>query len=31
VGLVEEVSGRDLDDVFRNWLYTPDKPAGGSW
>jgi hypothetical protein len=31
VGLVEEVSGRDLDDGFCVWLYTPDKPAPGSW
>jgi aminopeptidase N len=31
IALAEEVSGRDLGDFFRIWLYTPGKPAPGSW
>ena len=27
VGLAEEISGKDLDDFFRDWLLDPDKPA----
>jgi aminopeptidase N len=27
IALAEEVSGRDLDDFFRIWLYTPGKPT----
>jgi aminopeptidase N len=29
VSLAEKVSGRELDDFFRVWLYTPSKPT--SW
>ena len=26
--LAEEVSGRELDDLFTAWLFTPGRPAG---
>jgi aminopeptidase N len=29
MALSEQVSGRDLSDFFRVWLYTPEKPT--SW
>jgi len=29
VELAEQVSGRDLDDLFQAWLYTPERPALG--
>ena len=28
VATAERVSGRQLDDLFDTWLYTPEKPAG---
>ncbi|GAB3321964.1 M1 family metallopeptidase [Geodermatophilus aquaeductus] len=28
VALAEQVSGRDLDALFTDWLYTPARPAG---
>jgi hypothetical protein len=28
VAVAEAVSGRQLDDLFRVWLFTPEKPAG---
>jgi aminopeptidase N len=31
IALCEQISGRDLSDFFRIWLYTPEKPAPGSW
>jgi aminopeptidase N len=31
IALSERVSGRQLDDFFQVWLYTPGKPAPGSW
>jgi aminopeptidase N len=31
IALSEQISGRDLSDFFRIWLYTPEKPAPGSW
>jgi aminopeptidase N len=31
IALAEQVSGRELDDFIRIWLYTPGKPAPGSW
>ena len=31
IELSEEVSGRQLDTFFDIWLYTPGKPAPGSW
>jgi aminopeptidase N len=29
VELAEQVSGRDLDNLFQAWLYTPERPALG--
>ena len=29
VALAEEVAGRDLEDLFQAWLYTPERPALG--
>jgi aminopeptidase N len=29
VELAEQVSGRDLDDLFQAWLYTPERPPLG--
>jgi CubicO group peptidase (beta-lactamase class C family) len=29
MALSERVSGRDLDQFFQTWLYTPQKPT--SW
>ena len=31
IALAEEISGEDLDTLFQVWLYTPGKPAAGSW
>jgi aminopeptidase N len=31
IALSEEVSGQQLDQFFQIWLYTPGKPAPGSW
>ncbi len=28
IATAERVSGRQLDDLFDTWLYTPEKPAG---
>jgi aminopeptidase N len=28
IGLAEKMSGMQLDDLFRTWLFTPEKPAG---
>jgi len=29
IALAEQVSGRQLDDLFQTWLYTAGKPATG--
>jgi aminopeptidase N len=29
VALAEQLAGRDLDDLFQAWLYTPERPALG--
>jgi aminopeptidase N len=31
IAVAEDVSGQQLDDFFQIWLYTPGKPAQGSW
>ena len=31
IALSESVSGQQLDTFFQVWLYTPGKPAAGSW
>jgi aminopeptidase N len=31
VAVAEDVSGQQLDEFFEIWLYTPGKPAPGSW
>lgn len=31
VALAETVSSQQLDQLFQTWLYTPGKPAAGSW
>ena len=28
IATAERVSGRQLDDLFETWLFTPEKPAG---
>ena len=30
MALSERVSGRDLDQFFQTWLYTPQNPPAGS-
>ena len=30
IALAEEVSGRQLDDLFREWLFEPDKPPASA-
>jgi aminopeptidase N len=31
IAVAEDVSGQQLDQFFEIWLYTPGKPAPGSW
>jgi aminopeptidase N len=31
IAVAEDASGQELDEFFEIWLYTPGKPAPGSW